>query len=101
MTGIYLCHGGTCQGTQDGDAPGQADTRAAQARHTARLREQAQALLDEAGLSEAGRQAMNSSGVDSLDKLRSLDRFEEMGALGLGIADRRLLGEFIETLMSV
>lgn len=70
------------------------DQLAAQRQHVVDLKQQAQALLDEAGLSGPGREALRS--VTSLEQLKRL-RSEGMAKMGLAIVDRQMVLEFCTT----
>ena len=70
----------------------QQDRAAARARHSEALAQQAQSVLDEVALSAAGRQTV--TGITTLDAIRGLTA-ERMAALGMGMADRKVLSNFI------
>eukprot|EP01046_Picozoa_sp_COSAG06_P010480 COSAG06_NODE_573_length_14086_cov_30.835633_7_plen_656_part_00 len=70
------------------------DQLAAQKHHMLDLKKQAQALLDEAGLTGPGREALRQ--VASLEQLKRL-RSEQLARMGLGIVDRQMVLAFCAT----
>eukprot|EP01045_Picozoa_sp_COSAG04_P008830 COSAG04_NODE_498_length_13385_cov_46.317853_4_plen_399_part_00 len=78
------------QAIVDRDARVRRQREAAAAKHARELQDQVQGVLDRAGLTEQGREAVRHLG--DLDALRWLDK-QGMAEIGLNITDRRKLEE--------